>query len=449
MAVTSGFFNSVNHDRLYDAEQLSSIFDGIITDGVYENFGDGLRTTAVSTADNMVSVGTGRAWFDHTWSLNDTPLTIEIEPANEMVSRIDAIVIDVDRTKDVRETSIIYLKGPVAEGDPKPPAFVNEDLHKQYPICYINRTPGATGPVSQTEIEYAVGTEKCPAITGVLEAQNLDALWQQLDAEFNEWWDNIRDMIGGDDPVLNLQNQIDELREYVDEQLESATSMTGLLEKPVAELFASGNYNLNVRNFSVGTSLAYTGSYNTLIPDGQLLFIGCKKTTGNLYNIFSTEIFSKDGVSKGTTDHYTWPVTTEGDNGMPSNYTGYQKWGPSQYNSSAVLAHCGGTSFDSFPITLYVVSLGADYKFELTQSNPDVRSYHEQYGIGLNKLTISSDSVVMYSKTDMIYSGYSSGGTSDGYSYMYPSFLTSDSYIKTDSGSSIIVFINSLKYSNL
>ena len=34
MAVTSGFFNSVNHDRLYDAEQLSSIFDGIIIDGV-------------------------------------------------------------------------------------------------------------------------------------------------------------------------------------------------------------------------------------------------------------------------------------------------------------------------------------------------------------------------------------------------------------------------------
>ena len=40
MTVSSGFFNSVNHDRLYDAEQVSSIFDGIIEDGVCESIGE-------------------------------------------------------------------------------------------------------------------------------------------------------------------------------------------------------------------------------------------------------------------------------------------------------------------------------------------------------------------------------------------------------------------------
>ena len=40
MAVSSGFFDSVNHDRLYNADQVSSMFDGLILDGVYENMGE-------------------------------------------------------------------------------------------------------------------------------------------------------------------------------------------------------------------------------------------------------------------------------------------------------------------------------------------------------------------------------------------------------------------------
>lgn len=39
MAFTYGFFNSLNGDRKYTAEQLSSIFDGLITDGVFDSIG--------------------------------------------------------------------------------------------------------------------------------------------------------------------------------------------------------------------------------------------------------------------------------------------------------------------------------------------------------------------------------------------------------------------------
>lgn len=36
MAFTFGFYNSLNGDRKYNAEQVSSIFDGLISDGVYD-----------------------------------------------------------------------------------------------------------------------------------------------------------------------------------------------------------------------------------------------------------------------------------------------------------------------------------------------------------------------------------------------------------------------------
>ena len=39
MSFTYGFYNSKNHDRTYNAEQMSSIFDGLIEDGIYESIG--------------------------------------------------------------------------------------------------------------------------------------------------------------------------------------------------------------------------------------------------------------------------------------------------------------------------------------------------------------------------------------------------------------------------
>ena len=35
MAFKYGFYNSREHDRVYDAEDFSSMFDGIIADGIF------------------------------------------------------------------------------------------------------------------------------------------------------------------------------------------------------------------------------------------------------------------------------------------------------------------------------------------------------------------------------------------------------------------------------
>lgn len=244
MSVSSGFFNSVNHDRLYDAEQFSSIFDGVITDGVYQNYGDAMKVTPVDGQNSCVAVGVGRAWFDHTWTFNDAPLVVVMDQPNEMITRVDAIVIDVDRRKDVRKNTIIYVKGDSSTPG-EPPTLLKEELHRQYPICYIDRTPGPDSPVKQSEIRNLVGTDDCPAVTTVLETLNLSNLWLQLDAEFNEWWDGIRDLIGGDDPVLNLQSQIDALKEEI------KNLPIGTLERPILEMFKTGDFGLKVTSYKV------------------------------------------------------------------------------------------------------------------------------------------------------------------------------------------------------
>ena len=70
MALTYGFYNSKNGDRKYDAVAMSRMFDGIIRDGVISAYGKTFEVTVNS--GNKINVDTGRAWFDHTWTLNDT-----------------------------------------------------------------------------------------------------------------------------------------------------------------------------------------------------------------------------------------------------------------------------------------------------------------------------------------------------------------------------------------
>ena len=74
--VTSGFYDSLNHDRRYSSIQFGSIFDGVIQDGVFQHVGSRLMVS--QNSGMMISVGTGRAWFNHTWTYNDSilPLTV-------------------------------------------------------------------------------------------------------------------------------------------------------------------------------------------------------------------------------------------------------------------------------------------------------------------------------------------------------------------------------------
>ena len=74
MSLTGGFFNSKDHDRRYNAETISRLFDGIIEDGVYETYGDKFIVCQASGMD--VTIGSARAWFDHCWIHNATKYRI-------------------------------------------------------------------------------------------------------------------------------------------------------------------------------------------------------------------------------------------------------------------------------------------------------------------------------------------------------------------------------------
>ena len=196
MAVTSGFYNSINGDRTYNAEQMSAIFDGIINDGVLANIGKVFQVRVNVSERGIVSVGTGRAWFNSTWIYNDSPGFIQLADSDSLLDRIDAVVIEVDHSESVRAASIKRVTG-TAASNPTKPAMTNTDEVHQYPLAYIHRTAG-TNAISDSDITNAVGTSECPYVTGILQVQSIDNIVAQWQAQWNEWFSNVKTTGEGD-----------------------------------------------------------------------------------------------------------------------------------------------------------------------------------------------------------------------------------------------------------
>jgi hypothetical protein len=237
MSVSSGFFNSLNGDRKYNAAQMSAIFDGLIIDGVFASIGTAF---AVKAAGGLtVNVGIGKAWFDHTWTVNDSILPMTAPEAEVLLDRIDAVVLEVNGMESVRENTIKFVKGNPSSA-PSRPTLTNEGNVHQYPLCYIYRKYG-TAVINQADITPMVGTESTPFVTGILQTISLDELlgkWQdELDrftdarsqevddwiareesdftawiaseqADFLAWYNQMKDQLSGD-VAGNLQLEID------------------------------------------------------------------------------------------------------------------------------------------------------------------------------------------------------------------------------------------------
>lgn len=230
MSVTFGFYNSVNHDRRYNALQMSSIFDGIIRDGIFMSIGTAMVVKAASGM--TVNVGEGRAWFDHTWTLNDSELPVKLEASELILNRIDTIVLDVDHRDSVRANSIIAIKGTPAS-NPVAPTLIRSTDHNQYPLCNIYVKAGVT-EITQSNITNLVGTGSCPFITGILETIDIEDLVSQWEAQWNEFYNA---------QTLDMQLTADEWKKQWNDWYTVQTAVaTADMEKWMSDRQADFNY---------------------------------------------------------------------------------------------------------------------------------------------------------------------------------------------------------------
>jgi hypothetical protein len=189
---TSGFFNSVNGDRLYNADQMSRIFEGLITDGVYESVGDKM---AVQPNSGMtIQIATGRGWFNKHWVENDAELRLTVADSDVLLNRYVAVVVKADDTDAVRDV-IPYLKYSDFATTPVKPKMTRTETVKEYCLAYIYLKAGATA-ITAADIEDTRANEAlCGWVTGLIEQLSSATLYTQQIDIFNKWFGTLQDLI--------------------------------------------------------------------------------------------------------------------------------------------------------------------------------------------------------------------------------------------------------------
>ena len=192
MAISSGFYNSVNGDRTYDADQFGSLFDGIIASGVFPNVGDKFRVRPTNNGMS-VYVGAGKAWLNNRWIENSGDETVTLTGSHATLDRIDLICIEVDRSKAVRGGKIKVIQGTPAVTPVVPNLDDNGD-RKSFALAQIKIVKNSRQIVAENIINL-VGSARTPYVSGPVSTINLDSLQAKLQGEFNAWFESVREAL--------------------------------------------------------------------------------------------------------------------------------------------------------------------------------------------------------------------------------------------------------------
>ena len=188
MAITYGFFNAIQqsdgtYDRVYNSDQISDMFEGLVSDGVYESIDDAMIVTAAGGMN--VQVGTGRMVIDGKWLKNDSKFDLTLASSHMQLNRWSAIVVRLDRSNRLIE---IVEKAGTAATSPAKPTMTNNDSIVEKCLAYVYVGAGVS-QISQTNItDTRANTSLCGWVTGLIEQVDTSKLYLQWQTAYEEFY---------------------------------------------------------------------------------------------------------------------------------------------------------------------------------------------------------------------------------------------------------------------
>lgn len=280
-----GFFNSVDGDRLYDAETFNTFFEGLISpNGIFEGIEDAFSVTPNGTGLTL-NIGTGKAMVNSCWVKNESIESLTINPAHAILNRYDAVVLRWDATS--RDITLAIKEGTPAS-EPVKPQPEKSSLTWEIILAYIHVLAGATSLTSANIQDCRYDTSLCGVITGLIKQVDTTSLYNQYLAKFDD-----------------LEN---ELKEYQTAQQNAFETWFNALTE---QLNVNTYINRNVATYNTTSVTRYIDLPEELnYVDGDILDVfvnGALLAPGVDYEIQTNEIenvpmiYVADGVASGKT----------------------------------------------------------------------------------------------------------------------------------------------------
>lgn len=210
MAEKSGFFDAhlVNgeYDRVYLAESFARYFASFIGNGVFGGKSNELMVQQNATADMSVRVMPGQGWINGYWYENDSELSLAIDVADGVLSRIDLIVLRWNNSE--RVINLVIKKGTSATNPSAPIIERSADMY-ELKLAQVHVKAGAT-KITQADItDTRLNNEVCGFVHGVIDQFDTTAFGKQIDsfienfeasnvAEMQAVFDRINSLVDAD-----------------------------------------------------------------------------------------------------------------------------------------------------------------------------------------------------------------------------------------------------------
>lgn len=214
MAESYGFFNydqnvfnsTGEYDRSYDAEEFCQYFALFIGDGVFADPMDQLQVRYSNIAPFNVTVNPGWAFIEGHWYHNDASKTITI-PANTQANAVWHRIC-VRLNKQARTISLVDIQ----QAPSMPPT--NTNTYHDLVLAEIQVRANANKLYASDIADTRANETKCGFVAGVIDQIDAEGMFNQLEAQFNEWFANIKSQFG-DDALATITQNITTLQSNV------------------------------------------------------------------------------------------------------------------------------------------------------------------------------------------------------------------------------------------
>jgi len=179
--ILTGFFNSVNGDRRYRAEDFANYFSNIVGTGIFADTTDNLQVSQ-NTGMQLI-IKSGRAILKG-YSLTSTSnISITVPDAHSSLNRIDRVVVRLDLA--VRDISIVLIPG-VPAATPSPPQLTRNTSVYELCLATISVSAGTTA-ITQAMITDTRGDSSvCGYVYALAQEIDTTGLFAQYDAKLTQ-----------------------------------------------------------------------------------------------------------------------------------------------------------------------------------------------------------------------------------------------------------------------
>lgn len=249
-------FNSVSGDREYLAEDFAAYFADIISSGVSAN-GDNLGVAA--SGGLGLSVGSGFAWIKGHLYQNTGSVSLAVG-AGSASPRIDRIVARLDVA--ARKILLAVVLGTPAS-TPSPPALTRNNDYFEIGLAEI-AVPASAIEIDQTDItDTRTDNEVCGVVRCAVDNLDVGAFMAASQASFEAWLQTLKDMLD-DNQAGHLQNQIDSIRDDLENGVYSTTAILNMKTVPGAAVTITlGATSLTATANSSGLAVLYPSKLGT------------------------------------------------------------------------------------------------------------------------------------------------------------------------------------------